>query len=146
MQQLRMSRADNPYLQKVLASRESLDCADDNLADDDTILIQDLNSQMDNPDPFQMKDVQENMIRSPPPISWGRHSIFNFPSSQDNFIFSHDNNNTITSQSSEDSGHSAIYFSENFGSAPSHSSSHHSSSHGSSAFRPITQCDLRNEF
>lgn len=110
MQQLRISRSDNPYLQKKLASRDEMNMIDmeDNLADDDTILIQDLNgSQMDNYelDPFSLPDVQEHMIRSPPPISWRPHgSVFNF---------SHDNNNTITSQSSEDSTHSAIFYSEN---------------------------------
>lgn len=109
MQQLRISRSDNPYLQKKLASRDEMHMIDmeDNLEDDDTILIQDLNSQMDNfdLDPFTMPDVQEHMVRSPPPISWRPCSVFNFPT---------DNNNTITSQSSEESTHSAIYYSENY--------------------------------
>jgi len=118
MQQLRLSRSDNPYLQKKLASRDEMnmiDMDDNNLADDDTILIQDLNSQIDcnsDADPFMMPDVQEHMIRSPPPISWRPHcSVFNFS----------DNNNTITSQSSEESTHSAIYYSENFSNTKRHS-------------------------
>lgn len=118
MQQLRISRSDNPYLQKKLASRDEINMIDmeDNLADDDTILIQDIHSQIDNldTDPFFMPDVQEHMIRSPPPISWRPHgSVFNF---------SHDNNNTITSQSSEDSTHSAIFYSENLTKHHSHNS------------------------
>lgn len=89
---------------------------EENLVDDDTILIQDLNSQMDisDLDPFTLPDVHEHMIRSPPPISWRPHgSVFNF---------SHDNNNTITSQSSEDSTHSAIFYSENLTKHHSHNS------------------------
>lgn len=118
MQQLRISRSDNPYLQKKLASRDEMNMIDmeDNLADDDTILIQDLNSQMDNSDldPFTLPDVHEHMIRSPPPISWRPHgSVFNF---------SQDNNNTITSQSSEESTHSAIFYSENLTKHHSHTS------------------------
>jgi hypothetical protein len=115
MQQLRLSRSDNPYLQKKLASRDEMnmiDMEDNVVEDDDTILIQDLNSsQIENssePDPFQMPDVQQHMIRSPPPVSWRPHgsSVFNFP---------HDNNNTITSQSSEESTHSVhTFYSENF--------------------------------
>lgn len=114
MQQLRLSRSDNPYLQKKLASRDEMNMIDmeDNLVDDDTILIQDLNSQMDNnfePDPFLLPDVQEHMIRSPPPVSWRPHgsSVFNFTTQ--------DNNNTITSQSSEESTHSVhTFYSETF--------------------------------
>lgn len=118
MQQLRISRSDNPYLQKKLASRDEMNMIDmeENLVDDDAILIQDLNSQMDysDADPFQLPDVQEHMIRSPPPTSWRPHgSVFNF---------SHDNNNTITSQSSEDSTHSAIFYSENLTKHHSHNS------------------------
>lgn len=106
MQQLRISRNDNPYLQKKLASRDEINMIDmeDNFVDDDTILIQDINSQVENcdQDPFLLPDVQEHMIRSPPPCSWRPHgSVFNF---------SQDNNNTITSQSSEDSTHSAKEF------------------------------------
>ena len=109
MQQLRLSRSDNPYLQKKLASRDEMNMIDmeDNFVDDDTILIQDLNPQIDSnfePDPFQLPDVQEHMIRSPPPVSWRPHgsSVFNFPN---------DNNNTITSHSSDESTQSmhALY-------------------------------------
>jgi hypothetical protein len=68
MQQLRLSRSDNPYLQKKLASRDEMNMIDmeDNLVDDDTILIQDLNGsqQLENnePDPFLLPDVQEHMV------------------------------------------------------------------------------------
>ncbi|KAL7023387.1 hypothetical protein ACKWTF_012584 [Chironomus riparius] len=118
MQQLRLSRSDNPYLQKKLASRDEMNMIDieDNLVDDDTILIQDLNSQIDSgfePDPFLLPDVQEHMIRSPPPVSWRPHgsSVFNFP---------HDNNNTITSHSSDESTQSVHgFYSENFTKQPS---------------------------
>lgn len=116
MQQLRISRSDNPYLQKKLASRDEMNMIDmeDNFDCDDTILIQDLNSQMDNADadPFLLPDVQEHMIRSPPPTHWRQgSSVFNF-----------DNNNTITSQSSEESTHSAIFYSENLTKHHSHNS------------------------
>jgi hypothetical protein len=118
MQQLRLSRSDNPYLQKKLASRDEMNMIDmeDNLVDDDTILIQDLSSssQVDSfePDPFLMPDVQEHMIRSPPPVSWRPHGSF--------FAFSHDNNNTITSQSSDESAHSVhTFYSESFTKQPS---------------------------
>lgn len=88
---------------------------EDNLVDDDTILIQDLNSQMENfepLDPFQLPDVQEHMIRSPPPVSWRPHGSF--------FTFSSDNNNTITSQSSDESAHSVhTFYSESFTKQPS---------------------------
>jgi hypothetical protein len=46
----------------VLASRESLVPDDEEIMSDDAILIQDFNSQTE-PDPFQMPDVHEHMIR-----------------------------------------------------------------------------------
>lgn len=116
MQQLRISRSDNPYLQKKLASRDEMNMIDmeDNFDCDDTILIQDLNSQVDNSesDPFLLPDVQEHMIRSPPPTNWRTQGS----------VFTFDNNNTITSQSSDDSTHSAIFYSENLTKHHSHNS------------------------
>lgn len=85
MQALRMSRQDNPFVQKVIASRESLiDTLDETGDSDDAILMasQDFNAECD-ADPFTLMlqhEVQAHMIRSPPPTSWPRspHYAFNF--------------------------------------------------------------------
>lgn len=46
MQQLKLSRSDNPYIQKKLASRDEINMIDiDETADDDTNLIPSLMSQ-----------------------------------------------------------------------------------------------------
>lgn len=96
MQALRISRQDNPFVQKVLASRESLvDSMEEIVSDDATLMSQeDFTSEMDQ-DPFTLPEVQAHMIRSPPPTSWPRSprfSLFNFPQ---------ENNMTVSSQSSE---------------------------------------------
>lgn len=94
MQALRVSRQDNPYIQKVIASRESLvDSMEEIVSDDANLMSQDFNSEFE--DPFTLPEVQEHMIRSPPPTSWPRSprfSLFNFPQ---------ENNMTVSSQSSE---------------------------------------------
>ncbi|XP_063705908.1 uncharacterized protein LOC134834996 [Culicoides brevitarsis] len=104
MQALRISRQDNPFVQKVLASRESLvDSVEEIVSDDATLMSQeDFASEMDQ-DPFTLPEVQAHMIRSPPPTSWPRSprfSLFNFPQ---------ENNMTVSSQSSEESSKSAFY-------------------------------------
>lgn len=94
MQALRISRQDNPYIQKVIASRESLvDSVEEIVSDDANLMSQDFNSEFE--DPFTLPEVQEHMIRSPPPTSWPRSprfSLFNFPQ---------ENSMTVSSQSSE---------------------------------------------
>lgn len=64
------------------------------------IFLQEFTSELDS-DPFTLPEVQEHMIRSPPPTSWPRSPHFNA------FNFSTDNGLTISSQSSEESGISA---------------------------------------
>jgi hypothetical protein len=85
MQQLKLSRSDNPYLQKKLASRDEINMIDMDETDDDTNLIPNFMSQEgDNEDVFSHSDVIENMIRSPPPVSWRPiGSAFNFPNIDD---------------------------------------------------------------
>ncbi|XP_055681729.1 uncharacterized protein LOC129789108 isoform X2 [Lutzomyia longipalpis] len=96
MQALRLSRQDNPFVQKILASRESLvDTLDDTVSDDAILMSQEFNPELES-DPFTLPEVQEHMIRSPPPTTWPRSphfSIFNF--SQENVL-------TVSSQSSEE--------------------------------------------
>lgn len=99
MHALRLSRQDNPFVQKVLASRESLiDTLDDTVSDDAVLMAsQELSAECDG-DPFALPEVQEHMIRSPPPTSWPRspqYSMFPYNNSQDN-------NLTISSHSSDD--------------------------------------------
>lgn len=82
MQQLKLSRSDNPYIQKKLASRDEINMIDiDETVDDDTNLIPSLMSQdSENDDVFSQSDVIDHMIRSPPPVSWRPiGSSFNFP-------------------------------------------------------------------
>lgn len=99
MHALRLSRQDNPFVQKVLASRESLiDTLDDQ--SDDAILMAAEEINPDCEDPLSMlsrNEVKEHMIRSPPPTSWPR-------SPQYMFTFNQDNNLTISSHSSDVSG------------------------------------------
>lgn len=93
MYALRLSRQDNPFVQKVLASRESLiDTLDDH--SDDAILMATEEVHPDCEDPFTMPEVKEHMIRSPPPTTWPR-------SPQYMFTYNQDNNLTISSQSSD---------------------------------------------
>lgn len=95
MQALRLSRQDNPFLQKVIASRESLvDTLEDTVSDDAVLMASQDFNELDSDDPFMLPEVQEHMIRSPPPTTWPRspHYVFNF---------SQDNNLTISSQSSD---------------------------------------------
>lgn len=96
MHALRLSRQDNPFVQKVLASRESLiDTLDDQ--SDDAILMASEEINPDFDDPFMLPEVKEHMIRSPPPTNWPR-------SPQYMFTYNQDNNLTISSHSSDVSG------------------------------------------
>lgn len=97
MQALRLSRQDNPFIKKVLVSRESLvDSMEEIVSDDAILMSEDFNAELDS-DPFTLPEVHEHMIRSPPPMHWPRSprfSLFNFSQGQDI-------NGTISSQSSE---------------------------------------------
>lgn len=96
MHALRLSRQDNPFVQKVLASRESLiDTLDDDQSDDAILMAsEEINPDFD--DPFTLPEVKEHMIRSPPPTNWPRSPA------QYMFTYNQDNNNlTISSHSSD---------------------------------------------
>ncbi|XP_068617482.1 uncharacterized protein [Battus philenor] len=78
MEALRLSRQDNPYLQQVMASRESLiESHAEECGSDDTILMsQEFGSaalDFVEDDPLTLKEVHEHMIRSPPPTSCWPH-------------------------------------------------------------------------
>ncbi|CAG4974774.1 unnamed protein product [Parnassius apollo] len=78
MEALRLSRQDNPYLQQVMASRESLieSHAEECGSDDTNLMSQEFGSAALNfveDDPLTLKEVHEHMIRSPPPASCWPH-------------------------------------------------------------------------
>ncbi|XP_013192255.1 uncharacterized protein LOC106136293 isoform X2 [Amyelois transitella] len=86
MEALRLSRQDNPYLQQVMASRESLiESHHEECESDDTILMsQEFGStalDFVEDDPLTLKEVHEHMIRSPPPISAWPHESLSFRAS-----------------------------------------------------------------
>lgn len=84
MQQLKLSRSDNPYIQKKLASRDEINMIDiDETADDDTNLIPSLMSQESDNDDFFDVISHDHLIRSPPPVFRPIGSTFNFPSIDD---------------------------------------------------------------
>ncbi|XP_058063725.1 uncharacterized protein LOC131213657 [Anopheles bellator] len=79
---LRLSRNDNPFVQKVLASRDNMADVIDDTESDDAILIlmsDDFNGEAET-DPLALPQVHEHMIRSPPPTFWPRapKTVFNF--------------------------------------------------------------------
>ncbi|XP_059053013.1 uncharacterized protein LOC131847442 [Achroia grisella] len=83
MEALRLSRQDNPYLQQVMASRESLiESHTEECESDDTILMsQEFGStalDFVEDDPLTLKEVHEHMIRSPPPISSWPHDPLSY--------------------------------------------------------------------
>lgn len=95
MHALRLSRQDNPFVQKVLASRESLiDTLDDTVSDDAILMASEELNGDECEDPFTLPEVKEHMIRSPPPTTWPR-------SPQYMFTYNQDNNLTISSHSSD---------------------------------------------
>ncbi|XP_023948078.1 uncharacterized protein LOC112053042 [Bicyclus anynana] len=86
MEALRLSRQDNPYLQQVMASRESLiDSHAEECESDDTILMsQEFGStalSFVEDDPMTLKEVHEHLIRSPPPTSCWPHDSLSFRAS-----------------------------------------------------------------
>uniref|UniRef100_A0A182QAV7 Uncharacterized protein n=1 Tax=Anopheles farauti TaxID=69004 RepID=A0A182QAV7_9DIPT len=79
---LRLSRNDNPFVQKVLASRDNVTDVIDDTESDDAILIlmsDEFNGETE-ADPLALPQVHEHMIRSPPPTFWPRSqkTVFNF--------------------------------------------------------------------
>lgn len=120
MQQLKLSRSDNPYLQKKLASRDEINMIDMDETDDDTNLIPNFMSQEgDNEDVFSHSDVIENMIRSPPPVWRPIGSAFNFPNIDDSderdldFVYSSSNkNNTCNKYTSSPSSLNDLKFAQ----------------------------------
>ncbi|XP_041776656.1 uncharacterized protein LOC121596084 [Anopheles merus] len=79
---LRLSRNDNPFVQKVLASRDNVTDVIDDTESDDAILIlmsDEFNGETET-DPLALPQVHEHMIRSPPPTFWPRSqkTVFNF--------------------------------------------------------------------
>lgn len=86
MEALRLSRQDNPYLQQVMASRESLiESHHEECESDDTILMsQEFGStalDFIEDDPMTLKEVHEHMIRSPPPTSCWPHDTVSYRAS-----------------------------------------------------------------
>ncbi|CAH2084995.1 unnamed protein product [Euphydryas editha] len=86
MEALRLSRQDNPYLQQVMASRESLiESHAEECESDDTILMsQEFGSaalDFAEDDPMTLKEVHEHLIRSPPPTSCWPHDSLSYRAS-----------------------------------------------------------------
>ncbi|XP_050087060.1 uncharacterized protein LOC126572070 [Anopheles aquasalis] len=85
---LRLSRNDNPFVQKVLASRDNVttDVIDDTESDDAILILMsdELNGDAET-DPLALPQVHEHMIRSPPPTFWPRaqKTVFNFSGGQE---------------------------------------------------------------
>ncbi|XP_050543758.1 uncharacterized protein LOC126906884 [Daktulosphaira vitifoliae] len=79
MEALRISRHDNPYIQKkIIASRESLleDSIDHvSITDDIDIMAQEYLADMN---PNALVELHQHMVRSPPPTSWPRIPLFKF--------------------------------------------------------------------
>ncbi|KAL1491773.1 hypothetical protein ABEB36_012322 [Hypothenemus hampei] len=82
MENLRASREDNPFVQKIIASRESLlDSHLEEESDNTTLMSKEFSLELD-VDPLSLPEVHEHMIRSPPPTHWPRSPnfrIFEFP-------------------------------------------------------------------
>ncbi|XP_035777377.1 uncharacterized protein LOC118458723 [Anopheles albimanus] len=85
---LRLSRNDNPFVQKVLASRDNVttDVIDDTESDDAILILmsEEFNGDAET-DPLALPQVHEHMIRSPPPTFWPRaqKTVFNFGGGQE---------------------------------------------------------------
>nr|XP_023028939.1 uncharacterized protein LOC111517121 isoform X2 [Leptinotarsa decemlineata] len=77
MENIRASRQDNPVVQQIIASRESLidtlDTEED--SDDANLMAKELSLDLD-VDPLSLPEVHKHMIRSPPPTHWPRSPNF----------------------------------------------------------------------
>ncbi|XP_035713359.1 uncharacterized protein LOC110857029 isoform X2 [Folsomia candida] len=73
MQNLRLSRQDNPFLQ-VLASRECLNESDDGSEYEEKNLMskENLSSHSRPGEPLSLEEVHARLVRSPPPVMWTR--------------------------------------------------------------------------
>ncbi|XP_068085927.1 uncharacterized protein [Anabrus simplex] len=87
MAALRLSRQDNPFLQVLQASRESLadDCLvpEESESDDANLMSQEFDLEVD---PLTLPEIHEHMIRSPPPVTWPKSpnfKVFRFQSSDE---------------------------------------------------------------
>ncbi|CAG9765294.1 unnamed protein product [Ceutorhynchus assimilis] len=89
MEHLRASRQDNPFIQKVIASRESLlESSLDEESDNATLMSKELSLDLD-VDPLSLPEMHEHMIRSPPPTHWPRSPnfrAFDFPPEKDDTL------------------------------------------------------------
>ncbi|XP_028144663.2 uncharacterized protein LOC114338268 isoform X2 [Diabrotica virgifera virgifera] len=90
MENLRASRQDNPFIQKVIASRESIiDSLDtEEESDHANLMAKELSLDLD-VDPMSLPEMHEHMIRSPPPTNWPKSPnfrVFHFPHNDDETI------------------------------------------------------------
>ncbi|XP_018564184.1 uncharacterized protein LOC108905686 [Anoplophora glabripennis] len=90
MENLRASRQDNPFIQQVIASRESLiDSLDtEEESDHANLMSKELSLDLDI-DPLSLPEMHEHMIRSPPPTSWPKSpnfKVFQFPHGEEETI------------------------------------------------------------
>ncbi|KAJ8921757.1 hypothetical protein NQ315_010668 [Exocentrus adspersus] len=90
MENLRASRQDNPFIQQIIASRESLiDSLDtEEESDHANLMSKELSLDLE-VDPLFLPEVHEHMIRSPPPTNWPRSPnfrVFQFPHGEEETI------------------------------------------------------------
>ncbi|XP_030753977.1 uncharacterized protein LOC115880824 [Sitophilus oryzae] len=104
MENLRASRQDNPFIQRVIASRESLlDSSLDEESDNVTLMSKELSLDLDI-DPMSLPETHEHMIRSPPPTNWPtspNFRTFQFPSGSSDALQLEVNNTKEKSKSAE---------------------------------------------
>ncbi|XP_076251317.1 uncharacterized protein LOC143190703 isoform X1 [Rhynchophorus ferrugineus] len=104
MEHLKASRQDNPFIQQLIASRESL--LDTNLeeeSDNATLMSKELSIDLDI-DPMSLPEMHEHMIRSPPPVNWPRSPnfrAFQFPGDMDDTLQVEVNSTKEKSKSAE---------------------------------------------
>ncbi|KAJ8962277.1 hypothetical protein NQ318_018256 [Aromia moschata] len=90
MENLRASRQDNPFIQQIIASRESIiDSLDmEEESDHANLMSKELSLDID-VDPLSLPEMHEHMIRSPPPTNWPKspnYKVFQFPQGEDETI------------------------------------------------------------
>ncbi|XP_063911715.1 uncharacterized protein LOC135128664 isoform X3 [Zophobas morio] len=85
MEALRASRQDNPFIQQIIASRESLIDSLEEESDHANLMSKELSIDLD-VDPLTLPEMHEHMIRSPPPTTWPKSpnfKIFQFPNGEE---------------------------------------------------------------
>ncbi|KAJ8975439.1 hypothetical protein NQ317_014197 [Molorchus minor] len=77
MENLRASRQDNPFIQQLIASRESLvdHLEVEEESDHVNLMAKELSLDID-VDPLSIPEMHEHMIRSPPPTHWPKSPNF----------------------------------------------------------------------